>query len=638
MNDYGNGGYSALHDVEAHFWVNDPTGEFSEPPCVTMTKVLLEAGADINACTEMENFTPVHLHVRRRTQVLETILDAKPDLEIKTSPTYYIPSMTPLALAVWEGEVEAAKLLLAAGADPNTKTGYKGGAPLHLGMKEDIVRALLEYDADLHLENDEGDTPLNALLSLTREEKKHEWVVVGDTWAPEKETGIMLPVIEMLLDKGSDVNYPNKAGQTPLFKALNKPDLAFARLLLSRGANPNHISREDGMPLHSACRSGTWEAFRLMYDKVGFAEEALYGIGSLVNATCMRDGGEEVPLQILKHFRKTAGREKMHLNQKCGSYGCALSSACFWSSKGVIGWLIKHGSRVRTKDHAGRRPIHFAAYRNTSIFNQICEAGGDITARDKMGRSVLHIAVQSGSAALVKLILEKDPSLLHARDKDNWAPLHYAVRGCWHSARRVREPIDSQTDIVKLLLDDGICSARDFKVRGHEDENWSILKLAWYHGAKTEVRLMLETSLEKQQGRNWDPLSERIERANRHNFRCGYCFLVSKNLSPTTLHNLHSNIVCSSLFEAFAIVVNNAFSSICVTSAMVETTNSIQDTIGIQLDQSSRRRTSPWERMRRMMTSPWRRMYMWSTMRTILWKTTVIRTIAFRRMTCDSKR
>lgn len=331
-----------------------------------------------------------------------------------------------------------------------------------------------------------------------------------------------------------------------------------------------------------------------MFDKVGFAEEALYSVGSLVNATCMRDGGEEVPLQILKHFRKTVGREKMHLNQKCGSYGCALSSACFWSSEGVIGWLLKHGARVRTKDHAGRRPIHFAAYRNTSIFSQICEAGGDITARDKMGRSVLHIAVQSGSAALVKLILEKDPSLLHARDKDNWAPLHYAVRGCWHFATRVREPIDSQTDIVKLLLDDGICSARDFKVRGHEDENWSILKLAWYHGAKTEVRRMLETSLEKQQGRNWDPLSERIERANRHNFRCGYCLMVSKNLSSTTLHNLDSNIVCSSLFEAFAIIANNAFSSICVTSAMVETTKSIQDTIGIQLDQSSRRRTMIW--------------------------------------------
>ncbi|KAF4537790.1 Ankyrin repeat protein [Lasiodiplodia theobromae] len=453
VNDYGSGGYSALHDVGTHFWVNDPTGESGEPPSVTMTKVLLEAGADINACMEMENFTPVHIHLKRHTEVLETILDAKPDLEIKTSPTCYIPGMTPLALAVWEEKVEAAKILLAAGADPNTKTGHKGGAPLHLGMKEDLVRALLEYDPDLHLENDEGETPLNALLSLTREEKKDEWVVVGEVYAPDKETGITLPVIEMLLRKGSDVNYPNKAGQTPLFKALNKPDLAIARLLLSRGANPNHISREDGMPLHSACRSGTWEAFRLIFDKVGFAEKALYGIGSVVNATCMRDGGEEVPLQILKHLRKTVGRQKMHLNQKCGSYGCALSSACFWSSEGVIGWLLKHGARVRTKDHAGRRPIHFAAYRNTSIFSQICEAGGDITARDKIGR-------------------------------DNWAPLHYA-----------------------LLLDDDICSARDFKVRGHEDENWSILRLAWYHGAKAEIRRMLETSLKKQQGRHyWDTI------------------------------------------------------------------------------------------------------------------------------------
>ncbi|KAK0609798.1 Alpha-latroinsectotoxin-Lt1a [Lasiodiplodia hormozganensis] len=152
----------------------------------------------------------------------------------------------------------------------------------------------------------------------------------------------------------------------------------------------------------------------------------------------------------------------MHLNQKCGSYGCALSSACFWSSEGVIAWLLKHGARVRTKDHAGRRPIHFAAYRNTSIFSQICEAGGDVAARDKVGRSVLHIAVQSGSAALVKRILEKDPSLLHARDKDNWAPLHYAVRGCPHSARWVREPIDSQTEIVKLLLDDEFTEEDDY--------------------------------------------------------------------------------------------------------------------------------------------------------------------------------
>ncbi|MHB8763720.1 MAG: ankyrin repeat domain-containing protein [Deferrisomatales bacterium] len=70
---------------------------------------------------------------------------------------------TPLHWAVWAGRVEAAELLLAAGADPNARNGV-GHTPLHWAVKRgdgEAAAVLLRHGADPRAADALGHTPLS---------------------------------------------------------------------------------------------------------------------------------------------------------------------------------------------------------------------------------------------------------------------------------------------------------------------------------------------------------------------------------------------------------------------------------------------------------------------------------------------
>jgi ankyrin repeat protein len=103
---------------------------------------------------------------------------------------------TPLGLASFFGHPEAARLLLAQGADPSLAShNAQRVAPLHsavAGGNIEIVRELLERGADVHARQDLGFTAL------------HGAAVEGG-----EET------IRLLLDHGADPDAKNAAGKTP---------------------------------------------------------------------------------------------------------------------------------------------------------------------------------------------------------------------------------------------------------------------------------------------------------------------------------------------------------------------------------------------------------------------------------------
>lgn len=287
-----------------------------------------------------------------------------------------------------------------------------------------MVNALLEFEPDLSLQDTRGNTPLSTLIL---------WKLV------------QVSVIKMLLRQGSDVNKPNKQEETPLFLAIRTSNKEIVRLLLHRGANANHVSKFFGTALHVACRYGSFEIFELIIDEAGVIEQQHPVVGSIISAVCMRsEPNDDVTLEILKHLRGSRHHNKIALNERHGLYGCPLNVACLWRRKSTVEWLLREQAKVHIEDNAGRYPIHFAAYRDISISNLIRSNGADLTVRDKMGRTILHVAVQSGSYRQVKHVLDCNPSFLDAIDNDGWTPLHYAVRGMYFL--KVRKKTCRQTD------------------------------------------------------------------------------------------------------------------------------------------------------------------------------------------------
>ena len=174
--------------------------------------------------------------------------------------------LTPLVYAARTGSIEAAQVLLDAGADVNQVTRY-GWSPLLAATQNrnyQMGRFLIENGADVNIANKGGWTP----LYLATDNRNLEG---GDypTRTPDMDG---LEYIRLLLDSGADPNarltestetrtvftnqWLDENGATAFLRASQSGDIELMRLLLDYGADP-HIYTELGVtPLSVAAGIG----------------------------------------------------------------------------------------------------------------------------------------------------------------------------------------------------------------------------------------------------------------------------------------------------------------------------------------------------------------------------------------------
>lgn len=152
---------------------------------------------------------------------------------------------------------EVAPLLIEAGADVNPDAGYGTGTPLGSAVISDdldYIRLLLNAGAD----------PDTVVPILSHQGPLHFAVTNGSAEA-----------IRLLLDAGANPNLADELGFTPLLYVVSGQDIGnpevgieIARLLLAAGADVNHASRADNSyawtPLMQAARNGEPELVRFL--------------------------------------------------------------------------------------------------------------------------------------------------------------------------------------------------------------------------------------------------------------------------------------------------------------------------------------------------------------------------------------
>jgi ankyrin repeat protein len=146
-----------------------------------------------------------------RTERLKAILDREASL----ANAYASDGFYPLGLAAFYGHEEAAKLLLAKGADPNlaARNAMKVRA-IHAASASgslSIVRALLEAGADVNALQEKGFTPL------------HEAAATGK-----------LELLRLLLDHGANAELQTEDGKSALDLARDEKEDAIVELLTRR--------------------------------------------------------------------------------------------------------------------------------------------------------------------------------------------------------------------------------------------------------------------------------------------------------------------------------------------------------------------------------------------------------------------
>jgi ankyrin repeat protein len=220
-----------------------------------IVKMLIDHGAEVNARSK---FVP---STTGRGFEGTTPVESKRD---QAAEEHASGLLTPLMFAAREGDLESARILVAAGADVNAIDG-DGKDVLGLAIfngNYELASLLIDQHAKVNQADAQGFTPLFWAVDRRNMETppNFPWMVTTDP----------LPLIQKLLDAGANPNAlvnntprarmrdgsPRIVYATALMRAAFSGDLELVKLLLARGADPHIVSKDNETTLMAAAGTG----------------------------------------------------------------------------------------------------------------------------------------------------------------------------------------------------------------------------------------------------------------------------------------------------------------------------------------------------------------------------------------------
>lgn len=245
---------------------------------------LIEAGSDVNSRELVNGQTAVMFAAAlNRGAAITMLASHDADLNVVTKlsqiatgdsqrrvnsrrqsrPAVTMGGNSALHYASRDGQMDAVRALVEAGADVNVLTGNDRTPPITQALitgNLDLAKFMLDHGADPTIANADGLTPLYATLDAQFAQR---------TWYPppsvEQEKTNYIDLMRDLLGAGADPNAPltnqlwyrqfgnsgspNRVGSTPFWRATQAHDLAAMNLLLDIGADPNIYTDADNSPL-----------------------------------------------------------------------------------------------------------------------------------------------------------------------------------------------------------------------------------------------------------------------------------------------------------------------------------------------------------------------------------------------------
>jgi ankyrin repeat protein len=346
---------------------------------IDAVRALLDAGAQVNTAEPQVGHTALMWAVREDRPALVSLLLARGatvDMRTRTGsqPAVRSPGagggshgvgivrggvppqgeqppapggMTALSFAAREGRLEAARLLLDAGADVNAHEA-NGISPLVMAITNrhtPVAALLLARGADPNAADWWGRTPLWSAVDMRNLD------LDSRTFENGVERGPVLELIEALIAKGAGVNarvkeFPPQrrfmmplgslawvdfTGQTPFVRAALSADVPLMKLLLSKGADPN-IATFNGTTALMAAAGVNWVIGQTYSESPAMYLEAV--------KLCLELGGD--------------------VNAVNAMGLAAVHGAANRGSDDIIELLAKNGARLDLKDKEGRTPMTWA--------------------------------------------------------------------------------------------------------------------------------------------------------------------------------------------------------------------------------------------------------------------------------------
>ena len=339
---------------------------------------------------------------------------------------------TALMLAINTGELPVVEMLIKAGANVNRIEEFRNQTPLMWAATAprnagEIVKLLLAKGADVKPRALYTDWP----NQITSEPRAQYRPVGGLTALLYAARDGCYDCVEALIGAGADVNVPTPEGVTPLMLALDNQHNDVAKLLLERSANPHVWDWWGRTALYIAIdRRETARASKRP------ANSSMDSNMELINMLLM--AGVDPDTQLNMH-RPSRGGNSGRFGDPLLSTGCTpLLRATMGNDMEVVQALLAKGASPNINDMGMTAFLVAAGFgggrgfggqagasgvANIPLMDLLLQHGADVNAQvtgtktysmrvarapsTNEGMSALHVAAQSGSADVVRYLLDK---------------------------------------------------------------------------------------------------------------------------------------------------------------------------------------------------------------------------------------
>ena len=434
----------------------------------------LDQGADINGKNERGQ-TALHVAVKgqhvavkgQQKKITELLITKGADVNARDKWGY-----TPLYYATWNEDTSTARLLVDRGADVNVRVNGDGTPLVYAVWNEDMDMAKLfvSKGAEFNVKDDEGMTAFHYAVSQANRELVEFFVDQGADVSSIHGAACVgdLACVKSYLEQGTNVDFKDDVGWTPLFWAASMGQKDVAELLIAKGADVGANAKDSSTVLHQAARAGAITLVTLLVDKgMDVNVKETYGNTPLHAASSKGYG-------LVTEVLIDNGAD---VNARTQNDSTPLHRAVLGGHPDVVKVLMGKGADVNIKDRRGLTALDWAMRRdhtelvelllvdksaasaalvpaaqsgNQKSVAYLLDRGADVNFQNDLGLSPLHVAASKQDKDMVALFLAHK-ALVNVKDKAERTPLHYAV-----GARQVAwEPKDGDIEAARLLLDHG---------------------------------------------------------------------------------------------------------------------------------------------------------------------------------------
>lgn len=443
-------------------------------------RILLNAGVDPSLPTRRSDCsTPLQLVARRTsTEILSMLLEAKADVDRLSGDT--LDPVSALQVALQNGRIETARMLLSHGASVNTNTNKSALCcaveNIHefpSEIREEIIQELIDAGADVN-----APTQVNCCGTILQS------AVANSSWK----------FVKWLLDAGADINapgtphneYPEEEPRSTVLlnvsshRRLNTDSkIRLSKILLDAGAKINAAPGFNCGDFYYCNRHGmTALQGAILNDRSFFI--GILAAGADVNAPAAggKRGGRTALQQAAELGRLDYVSVLLDAHADvnappAASYGVtALQAACEEGHIEIIKLLLEKGASVNepgAQRHGHSSPALFCAVKANNIrLAELLLAKGASVNGILDGQSALQVAVMHGRDEMINLLLRFGADIHTSSDLDATDVLWSAVE-------------NGNMEIVQNLISSGVQINKLYGEEMGSQGVWVIMLSRWQY-------------------------------------------------------------------------------------------------------------------------------------------------------------